>query len=244
MATPEEIAAAEAAAKAEAEKTAAAVKAQADKDAAEAKAKENDPAFLKAELEKERKAKDDFKNDMLKYKKVIQDQEEAKAKATAEALEKEKAAMAGKGEFEALYRKSEERAAELQRKLEGQAKNFIADKKLTVVQAKAIELGLLPAAVPDLQVVELAGIETIQGDQGTIQFNGIEAFVAKLKAERPHWFGAKVAPKVNFGGGSGNSAASVPDGELTPAQIVELEAKDKEAYQAYMNRHFIKKAGA
>ena len=233
--TPEEQAAAEAAAKAAEEKTKADAEAEA-KAIEEAKKNPVLAAILEKrekELAAERKAKEDFKSDMLRYKGQIGSSEAEKQKAKEEAEAKEREALAKQGEWKTLYERSEARSAELDKKLKEQARAFVNDKKLSVVQAKALELGLLPGAVPDLAAFDLAAVEASQSESGAISFNGVDALIENLKNQKPHWFGSKAAPKVNFGGGGGSSQANA-DQSMTPEKLLKLEREDPAAYRAQL----------
>lgn len=219
MPTPEELAAAKAA-----------------EEAAAAEAARNTPEALKAQIEELTKQAATAKAEAAKLKEGASATEAEKAKQAEAAAKVEQERLRKEGNFQALYEQSEARAKDLATQLKKQAAGYVGTLKLSEVKVKAQAAGILETAIPDLQMVDLSAVMAQQAEDGTISFEGADNFIAKLKADKPHWFGTAKPPKINLGNGNGAGGGSNRnDGRPSPADLLKLQTEGKEEeYQAGM----------
>lgn len=232
------------------EEKAAAAKAEAD-----AKIAADAETALQAEIEKNpalkarfealsagAKAAEDYKKDMLKFKTLAQQTEEAKAKekAAAEAAHLEELKKAGN--FQALYEASEKRAADEKNARTKEARQYINDLRFSEVTRAALAAGLLPAAQADLGVLDLTKVEASRSESGTVTFANVSAFVEEMKTTRPHWFGTGKAPNLNLSKpGGGNEIGGGKT--YTDTELLALETTDPVEYRrAVSAQYFNQKA--
>lgn len=234
MPTPEELAAQkaaeEAAKKSEADKAAADEKAKKEKEA-----KENDPAYLRAELERERKERAAIEEESKKLRGTEAEREAAKKKEEEAARKAADDKLRAEGNFQALYENAEKRAKEEREGRDRDRRALLSSMKISQVQLKAREAGILDNAIGDLELIDLKEVKATQNENGTISFEGIDAAIAKLKTDKPHWFGKATAPKVNTGGGGNSQGGGNNTGRPTPEALLKLQEEGKiEEYQAGM----------
>jgi hypothetical protein len=196
---------------------------EAELNALKAKAAEAETLKSKAD------AADDFKKDMLKYK------EEATTLRKAREDE-EKKSLVEREQYKQLYEKSEAEKAVFAEKAEKAVTVVDTYIKRSAVETAALAAGLRKEALPDLKLLGLEKLEA-RKDGNEVTVTGVEDFVTEQKRLRPHWFTPKDMkindPKGGGGGGSGK--------ELTAKELVELEKKDKDAYQAVMKERMAAK---
>jgi hypothetical protein len=120
-------------------------------------------------------------------------------------------------------------------------KNLFANtQKFNAVKKVALEAGLLPEALDDLDLLNLEEVVVESTDQGRYAVHGVKEFVERLKTTKSHWFSKKQAPNVNSGGGTVRPDESTP---LTPADVYQAEREMKqgkitrEQYQGIYQRY-------
>lgn len=157
-----------------------------------------------------------FKREALEAKQQL---EELKRQSQAA----EDAKLQEKNEFKTLYERTKaekERLEEREKQIMG---SLMMTRKMDAVKAAARKAGIMDTAEADLELLDLDGIETESTSRGNVNVLGAEEFVADLKSKRPHWFGGKVAPRINSGG----AGAFDPTQTITPEQVVKAEQEGK-----------------
>lgn len=161
--------------------------------------------------------------DVQKFKRAAQEAQAQidELKRQSQAAEDQK--LQEKNEFKTLYERTKSEKEELQGKLENLGKSLVVTRKMESVKAAARKAGIMDSAESDLELLDLDGIEIETTSRGTINVLGADEYIAELKRKRPHWFGNKVAPKINSGG-----AGTVDPGQpITPDQVAQLEQEGR-----------------
>lgn len=155
--------------------------------------------------------------DLHKFKREAEDTKAALAKIEEERL-REKEDWKGLAEREKL--KAE--------KLEADNKKltdvFLRTQKYSAVKTAAVEAGLLPEALDDLELLELNGVAVETTNTGRYSVQGAKEFVEELKGKKSHWFGHKKPVDINGGTGGG---APGPTKKITPIDLLDAEKKVK-----------------
>lgn len=161
---------------------------------------------------------------------------QAKELSVKSAAEREKLLME-QGRWEELAKEKDGRLRELEERDARTKEAFINEKKYSAVREAAVKSGILPNALPDLELIGLDKVQVETTSTGRINVLGVESAIENLKLSRPHWFGA---PRTVVAGSSPN--VSAPGGLVTAADLVKLstEARKSGDYTAYekANRQF------
>ena len=169
-------------------------------------------------------------DDMHRFKRELND---LRQKMSAD----EAAALAAKEDFKSLAEKYKNERDQFESDLSKERNLYRGDLKMRAVREAAVKAGL--RNLQDLDLLPLDDVKEEYTSEGRMLFNGVEEFVTRLKAGRPHWFQDKSAPVFNGGGANGEHHKEEP---LTAAKVIELEHKYrregkpdkvKELYQAY-----------
>lgn len=168
-------------------------------------------------------------SDMLKFKNE-RDELASKLKAIEEKqLESEKNWQS----LAARFKKEAETEREEKNKL---VKSLERTQKFDEVKKAALEQGLLPTALTDLELFpDLDGVAIEKTDQGRFIIHGAKDFVEKLKGSRPHWFEKKTPPKVDSGGGK--SGAKTDGAKVTPEELTAAERAYKQGKMSKADYH-------
>lgn len=112
--------------------------------------------------------------------------------------------------------------------------------KLAALERAALEAGIRPEAIDDLESLRLDTIQLETTSNGRFIVNGVKDFVEDIKSRKPHWFNKAKPPTVDSGGGG---AKPTGDGKVTANDMIEMERKvrvgkaTKEQYQALWKRY-------
>lgn len=172
-------------------------------------------------LRAQAKAAEDFKRDMLRFKKDAQDKAALLEKVAQERAAEEKKRMVESQRYEELYKASEAEKSELAKAKEAAERTvqqYIVQRELT---EKAVSSGIRKDALPDLRLLGIDDIE-IEAAGGEIKVKGVTEWVDRLKKSRPHWF--ETAAPVKFKDGKPGAASGTPD-------LATLKKTDPEAYK-------------
>lgn len=112
------------------------------------------------------------------------------------------------------------------------------------MKAAALQAGLRPEAIDDLEALELDLVDVESTSKGRLNVLGVDEQIKKLQKAKPHWFGGKTAPKLNAGNPRVNGGGDDGDGAgITMEAVRALEKKartgtvaDKQAYHDAMIR--------
>lgn len=99
---------------------------------------------------------------------------------------------------------------------------FEQTQKHAAVTKEAVEAGILPEALGDLDLVELDSLKIETTNQGRFAVHGAKEFVADLKNNKPHWFKVAEGPNVDSGGGG------TPPGEPAPKTAADVLKAERE----------------
>lgn len=152
-------------------------------------------------------------DDMHKYKRELSEMKAKLAQEEADRLAKEK-------NYEQLYKNAEKRAVEAEEKANKRDQYYQQTQKANAVRIAAIELGLKPEAVEDLELIDFDGVDVEITSTGRYLVHGAEEFATRIKNRKPHWFKASKPTGHNPGGGGNN-----PEGGklVTPKDVVNAE---------------------
>jgi hypothetical protein len=101
---------------------------------------------------------------------------------------------------------------------------FANTQKFNAVKKVALESGLLPEALDDLDLLNLDEVVVESTDHGRYAVHGVKEFVETLKQTKNHWFVKKQAPNVNSGGGTVKPDEGQP---LSPSDVINAEKQYK-----------------
>lgn len=152
-------------------------------------------------------------DDMHKFKREAQEAAQRLASLEAERL-------AEKEDFKGLAEKYQKERDTYKQNLEKERGAFQLDRKYSAVKEAALKLGLRNER--DLDLINLDDVGVEYTSEGRMFVNGVDEFVAQLKADRPHWFQDKSAPRFNGGGATTEPPKNEP---LTARKVYELERK-------------------
>ena len=180
-------------------------------------------------------------NDMHKYKKTTRELQN-------ELAELKEAQLREKQEYKQLWEQSKADVDKWKSKATSNEDLFWNTQKFNDVSRVALETGLRPEAIKDLELLDLKEVVIEKTDTGRFEVHGVKEFVESVKKDRPYWFQTEQAPKVNSGGGG---ARPDTDGVLTPQQMALIDRKFKtgqisqteyyEMYERYDNQSKNKK---
>lgn len=105
--------------------------------------------------------------------------------------------------FKGLYERTKADLDKEKERTQNLNKWAVNTQRFNEVKSLALQNGLLPNAVNDLELLEDIHDEVMVQvtDRGHFVVTGADTYVDKLKANKSHWFKAAGAPKVNGGGG-------------------------------------------
>jgi len=173
----------------------------------------------------DRKAYDQVRADMLKFKKQVKDFE---AKQREEKLRGHRE----KQEWQKVAELKEKEANEEREKSSRLMKTIITDKKMAAIRNAATKEGILDSALEDLELIDWSDVEIETTSSGRINVHGAEDAIKRTKALKPHWFGkagAKFSTRVP-GAREGEGEALVTVEKLNKLRT---EAKKSGDYSTY-----------
>lgn len=190
------------------------------------------PEQLKAEREVLLKERDTQKAETLKAK---QESETLKKKLSEyEKTRKadEEAKLRDGGDFKTLYEKERKAREDAEIGKQKVSSAFVKTVKQSEIRAEALKENIRPEALDDLALLDAQGVEHVISETQGIVVTGAAEFVKRVKESRPYWFREGTPPDLN----NGNPGSPIPKPKsLTPAQVLEMQEKDPEAYKKYMS---------
>jgi hypothetical protein len=102
--------------------------------------------------------------------------------------DKQEADLRKNKQFKELAETYENENKDLKKKLVDRDKAVIENKKFEAIKAACDKLGLLPAAVSDLDGYDFTDITVETTSLGRINVLGADKFAERLKTLKPHWF--------------------------------------------------------
>jgi hypothetical protein len=128
--------------------------------------------------------------------------------------------------FKGLYERTKADLEKERERTQNLNKWAVNTQRFNEVKSLALQQGLLPKAVTDLERLEEINedVAVEVTSNGRFIVSGAESYVEKLKADRPHWFKTGGVPKVNSGGGGAPPGKSK---ELSPQDVLKAETDYK-----------------
>lgn len=172
------------------------------------------------------------KADMHKYKEEVRKRDdELKAIKDQELKQKE--------QWKEYAQTKEKEAKDWETKYSTLSGTVQSRSKINAVRSECVKLGLVDAAVDDIESMEFKDVVVETTSTGRAMIHGAKAAAERLKAQKPHWFSDNRPPNVNPG-----SPEVKPDltGKVTYEQIMALEAEgrksgDMSAYRAALMKY-------
>lgn len=127
-----------------------------------------------------------MKADMAKWKARAQQLETDAEKAKLDGLKRAQ-------NWEEVAKVKEQEASEYKTKYEGLSRSLVEEKKFAALKTEALKMGINPASIPDLELLDFAELSVETTNTGKIMVSGADRAIANLKTIRPHWFSAKPA---------------------------------------------------
>lgn len=156
--------------------------------------------------------------DMHKYKTAAKELQD-KAKADNDAK------LKADKKWEDLATQRETEAAEAKAEALKLKNSYLNEKKFSAIHAKALALGLREEAASDLEMLDLEKLEVETTNTGKISVLGVDKYVERLKATKPHWFGDLKTPTVDSKGRKITESSDT----VSVAQLVEAEKAAKKS---------------
>ena len=144
--------------------------------------------------------------------------------------EQKTASLKQKESYKELYEMEKEKREKAESTTADLRKTVYNSFKNSAIKDKAVEAGILPSAIDDLELLDNSIVEIETTDKGNISVLGASEFVESIKAKKPHWFSNTKAPNINIT----NPTEDPTPRKLTPEEIVALEKKDPKKYKEYM----------
>lgn len=161
----------------------------------------NDPVLLKL-FDHTLKAKREANNEAKTHREKLE-------KLEAEKKAKEEEALAKKGEFESLYKKSKEELSAKDVKI----KDMLIQKEIGI---QAVQMGLKKASY-----LKLLDTDSLEVDLDSLTVKNVDSALKKFKEENPDFFGD--AKKVEVNNDRPKTSGEIPDND--ELKKLELQAK-------------------
>jgi hypothetical protein len=177
---------------------------------------------LKSQLQEEQKQKQKLASDLTGLK------------ATLDQMKKE--GLKGNEDYKKLAETYEAENVDLKKKTSSLEEKFYGTLRSMAFKDAAVKLGVRPEALPDLDHVNMDGLEVAETSAGTYQVKGAEGFANEWKKLRPHWFTVPKAPTINNGGGGEGAPIT---GEISKEQFQEAyrqRIKDPKTYRTVLEK--------
>lgn len=148
--------------------------------------------------------------------------------------EQKLASHKAKEDWKAVAAHHEEKAKDLETKYTGLKTSLLSEKKLTALTIEAQKRGINPAAIPDLDLLDMEEITVEATSTGKILVSGADKAVDSLMRIRPHWF-SKSVPGINTATPEANrpSNGTVTVAELNAAGAQYNKSKSESDRKAY-----------
>jgi len=157
------------------------------------------------------------------HKRAIDDMLDKKARlkeAEEKIAELERGKLQEKEEYKTLYEQTKADVDKWKTEAENGKKLFKHTQKYNAVKKAALESGMLPEALDDLDLLDLDSIVVETTDAGRYAVHGVKEFVEKLKTNKAHWFKKADGPTVDSGGGG---APPKEPGPVTAQDVIKAE---------------------
>lgn len=154
-------------------------------------------------------------DDMHKFKRENEETQAKLAKAEEERLRE-------KEDWKGLAEREKVRAEKLETDNKKLTDVFLRTQKYSAVKTAALEAGLLPEAMDDLDLLDIDGVTVEATNTGRYVVSGAKEFVEEIKGKKSHWF-KKTGP-VDINGGTGGGAPGTAK-KITPVDLLNAEKK-------------------
>ena len=192
----------------------------------------NDPPKVETDSETKTESKPRLQGSDF-YKQKIQSIEEENARLKRERDDQITENLKQKENFKGLYELEKKKREEAEGKAKHVAQSYFDGLKTTSIEQEAIKAGILDVALDDIKMLDSDGIVDIETTStGRANVLGAKEFVESLKERKPHWFRKDGAPTINRGVPGDYQKAKV----LTPDEMVQLQQKDPQKYEAEMRK--------
>lgn len=177
-------------------------------------------------------AYEQVKNDMFKYKRMVQEKEQAEQQLRAQIEAMQSAKMEEQGKHKELADHWKKKAEETESRYNQVLNAVVHDKKMSAVREYAIKRNIRAEALADLDMIDLSPVVVETTDQGNHNVLGADDFVEKLQKTKPHWFKDSTPPSGNFSTGDFNGKEKT----YTAQEVVALRKSDPEKYKEIMKK--------
>lgn len=181
-----------------------------------------------------KKAYEEVKNDMLKFKADARKREQELEAVNRKIKELELAGHRAKEDYKAMYEDAEGRAKDFEGKYKDMKDAVVNSTKWSAVSSELVSLGLNQAALRAAErLIEFDDIEVEYTSQGRINVLNAKEFCEKFKSLHPYMFVKGGNPGVNT-----QTPQVIAPGKVTMDQVLELEkqfykTRTPEAKQKY-----------
>ena len=161
-------------------------------------------------------------------------QYQKEAKELKEQVDQQKnAELAKNNEWKTLYEQEKQRAEEAQTSKKKLQDSFINERKFSALKDEASKLGLIPQALQDLELLDLADIQIETTSTGKLNVLGAKTFAERVKALKPYLFNS-TPPAVNTGGVRAvDSSAPVTATDVYAAEKAWRKSGKQEDHDSY-----------
>ena len=155
--------------------------------------------------------------DMHKFKAANVDAEKRLAVVEEDRLKE-------KSDWKALAEREKTRADKLEVEKKSLSEVFTKTQKYSEIRKSAMEAGLRPEAMDDLDLIDVDGVQVEATSSGRFIVHGSKEFIEELKTKKPHWFKKGTVAEINSGGINGGLIKST---KLGPLDVFDAEKKWK-----------------
>lgn len=174
----------------------------------------------------DRAAYEQVKADMHRFKEQARQKDDQLKSIETEKLKNEQ-------KWKELAEIKEREANEANDKFNRLNSAVVTDRKMAVIRAEAIKLGLLPSAIDDLESMNWSDVTVEATSTGRVNVIGAAKAVERFKTLKPHWFRGLEAPGVNTNTPGVVPGAAAGQVTLKDVQAAEAEAKKTGDYSKY-----------
>lgn len=180
----------------------------------------------------ETKGQERHKSDLAKYKEQAKVLAEENAKLAKAKAELEEQTLKEKSNYKALWERSEAEKKALLTKVETIDRQYVDEKKTSLLEREALSLGLDPKHMDYLKYKVQDAVQVEYTSLGNINVLGAKDAVEEFRMNHPELFKTNSRPNIN----SSNPGSVANAKVLSPNELLDLQKKDPQAYNREYKR--------
>jgi hypothetical protein len=181
------------------------------------------PAVVTDDEKIPKKAYEEVKNDMLKFKAELRKKEAEVEQAKSKAKELELAALRQKEDYKTMYEQEANARKEIEGKYSKTVSAVVDSTKWNAMSRELVSLGINPSTLGDVErLINFDDIEVETTSTGKVNVLNAKDVAERFKSSRPFYFQGNGKPNVNT-----NTPGVLTPGSVTMDQVKAAEAEYK-----------------